>query len=336
MSWRRGFVFLLALLCIPRLVAAQGGTTGTITGTVTSQDNKAPVTGVNVFVVGTSRASLTNAEGKYVITGVTPGTHTLRASSIGYGVKDQQITVRAGTSQAINFTLDPEAVALKEIVAVGYGTQNRRNVTGAVSSVSTDALEKSPVRSIDQMLQGTAPGVQVTTGSSEPGGALSIRIRGTSSITGNSEPLYVIDGFPIENDIDNSAAGNGGRTRTTPPNPLITLNPSDIETISILKDASATAIYGSRGANGVVIITTKQGRGTKPQVTFDYYTGVQSVTKKYDLLNSQEFMDYANDYVVAGATSRPDTLTAAQLNTLKPFNDSIYKKIISSGINTDW
>jgi len=113
----------------------------------------------------------------------------------------------------------------------------------------------------------------VTTASSEPGGALSIRIRGASSITGNSEPLYVIDGFPIENDIEGSSAGNGGRTRTTPANPLATLNPSDIESISILKDASSTAIYGARGANGVVIITTKQGRGTKPTFSLDLYTG---------------------------------------------------------------
>ena len=336
MSWRRGFVFLLALLSFPGLAAAQVGTTGTITGTVTAQDSKAPVAGVNVFVVGTSRASLTSAEGKFIITGVTPGSHTLRASSIGYGTKDQEIVVRAGTSQAVNFQLEPEAVALKEIVAVGYGTESKRNVTGAVSSVNTEALAKAPVQSIDQMLQGTAPGVQVTTGSSEPGGALSVRIRGTASITGNSEPLYVIDGFPIENDIEESAAGNGGRDRTTPPNPLITLNPSDIESISILKDASATAIYGARGANGVVIITTKQGRGTKPQVTLDYYTGFQNVTKKYDLLNSQEFMDYANDYVVNGATSRPDTLSASELDALRPFNDTIYNKVLASGINTDW
>src|SRR6185369_17854167 len=127
--------------------------------------------------------------------------------------------------------------------------------------------------SVDQMLQGTSPGVDVTTASSEPGGAISIRIRGTSSITGNAEPLYVIDGFPVENDIEGQSVGSGGRARTTPSNPLATLNPSDIESISILKDASSTAIYGARGANGVVIITTKQGRGLKPQFTLDYYTG---------------------------------------------------------------
>src|SRR3712207_3632848 len=122
-----------------------------------------------------------------------------------------------------------------EVVSIGYGTQSRRDVAGSVATVTTEALEKAPVATIDQVLQGTAPGVQVTTASSEPGGALSIRIRGTSSLTGSSEPLYVVDGFPIENDIEGSSAGNGGRNRTTPPNPLSTLNPSDIESISILK-----------------------------------------------------------------------------------------------------
>src|SRR5687767_4694111 len=125
---------------------------------------------------------------------------------------------------------------------------------------------------------------------------MSIRVRGTSSITGNAEPLYVIDGFPIENDIEGSSVGDGGRSRTTPANPLATLNPSDIESISVLKDASATAIYGARGANGVVIITTKQGRGVAPRFTLDYYMGAQSVAKKYDLLNAKEYMDYANEF----------------------------------------
>lgn len=343
MSWRRAFVLLFALLCVPGFAFAQN--TGTVTGTVTASDSKAPVVGVNVFVVGTARSAISGADGRYVITNVAAGTRTVRAASIGYASRDQVVTVTAGQTTVANFSLVAEAVELKEIVAVGYGTQRSRDVTGAVSTVTTEALEKAPVQSIDQMLQGTAPGVQVTTGSAEPGGALSIRIRGTSSITGNSEPLYVIDGFPIENDIEGSAAGNAGRNRTTPPNPLITLNPSDIESISILKDASATAIYGARGANGVVIITTKQGRGTKPSLTFDYYTGWQEVTKKYDMLNTQEFMDYANEYVVAGAFTRPDTISAFKLDSVRPFPITqcapnikcmLYGQVLASGINTDW
>jgi TonB-dependent starch-binding outer membrane protein SusC len=323
MSWRRTSALLFALLLMPMAIHAQQST-ATVAGVVTASDTKAPLPGVNVFVVGTSRSAISGADGRYVITGVTPGSRVVRAVSIGQAAQERTISATAGETTIANFELVAEAVALREIVAVGYGTTTRRETTGAVSTVTTEALERAPIQSVDQMLAGTAPGVQVTTGSSEPGGALSVRIRGTSSITGNSEPLYVIDGFPIENDITGASVGNGGRDRTTPPNPLITLNPSDIESISILKDASATAIYGARGANGVVIVTTKQGRGTKPNFTIDYFTGTQSVAKRYDLLNATEFMDYANTFGANSGT--PYT----------PFPDSIYNAIVASGVNTDW
>ena len=323
MSWRRTSTLLFAVLCLPTLLRAQTPT-ATVTGVVTAADTKAPLPGVNVYVVGTSRSAITAADGRYVITGVAPGSRVVRAASIGQATRETTLQLAAGQTAVANFELVAEAVQLREIVAVGYGTQTRRDVTGAVSTVTTEALERAPIQSIDQMLAGTAPGVQVTTASSEPGGALSVRIRGTSSITGNSEPLYVIDGFPIENDIEGSSVGNGGRDRTTPPNPLITLNPSDIESISVLKDASATAIYGARGANGVIIITTKQGRGTRPQLTVDYFAGTQAVAKRYDLLNAQEWMDYANTF---GANSG---------TPFTPFPDSIYSAVVASGVNTDW
>ncbi|HEY0036014.1 MAG TPA: SusC/RagA family TonB-linked outer membrane protein, partial [Longimicrobium sp.] len=308
-------------MCVPTALAAQDGTGG-VTGTVTS--GQAPLSGVTVTVVGTSRSTVTAPNGRYTLTGVPVGPRQVRATRIGYGTVTQNVTVAAGENATANLTLSTSAVQLEGVVAVGYGTQQRRNVASAVSVVSPEVLENTPVTTIDQVLQGTAPGVQVTTASSEPGGALSIRIRGTSSLTGNAEPLYVIDGFPIENDIEGSAVGNGGRSRTTPPNPLATLNPSDVESISILKDASATAIYGARGANGVVIITTKQGRGTKPTFSVDYYTGSQTVTRQYDLLNAREYMDYANTF---GQNS-------SQAYT--PFPDSVYRSILASGIDTDW
>lgn len=328
MSWRRTFTLMLAMLCMPAMLAAQEGT-GTVTGVVTASDSKAPLPGVNVFVVGSSRNAISGSDGRYVISGVAPGTRVVRAVSIGQATREQTISVAAGQTVSLNFELIPEAVQLREIVAVGYGTQTRRDLTGAVSTVTTEGVERAPIQSVDQMLQGTAAGVQVTTASSQPGGALSVRIRGTSSITGNSEPLYVIDGFPIENDIEGSSVGNGGRDRTTPPNPLITLNPSDIESISVLKDASATAIYGARGANGVIIITTKQGRGTRPQFTLDYFTGTQSVAKKYELLNSQQWMDYANEWV------RNSRTPEIPLDSL-PFNPTRYQQVVASGIDTDW
>lgn len=324
MSWTRISAVVCLLLSFSGSVALAQQRTGRVTGVVTDANNQRPIPGVNVVLAGTGRGVLSGENGRYLLMNVPEGTYTVQAISIGYQTREQQVVVSANQTVVADLVLSTQAVKLQEIVAVGYGTQTRRDITGSVASVSTEALESSVVRSIDQVLQGTTPGVQVTTASSEPGGALSIRIRGTSSITGNSEPLYVIDGFPIENDIEGSSVGNGGRDRTTPPNPLTALNPSDIESISILKDASATAIYGARGANGVVIVTTKQGRGSRPQFSIDYYQGTQSITKKYDLLNADEYMQYANEWAANGS------------NPYTPFPDSVRQAILSSGINTDW
>ncbi|HVX38501.1 MAG TPA: carboxypeptidase-like regulatory domain-containing protein, partial [Gemmatimonadaceae bacterium] len=323
MRWAYRFVLTLALFAVPGALAAQG-TTGRISGTVVDSASGEPLVGANVMIVGTRLGAATNSDGHYTISGVPAGTQQLRFQRIGYRPQTRSVTVTAGQTLTENFRVHAQSVQLESVVSVGYGTQSKRDVTGSVASVTMDALHQAPIQSVDQMLQGTAPGVQVTTASSEPGGAMTVRIRGTSSITGNSEPLYVIDGFPVENDMDDVSAGDAGRSRTTPPNPLETLDPSDIESISILKDASATAIYGARGANGVVIITTKQGRGTTPKFTIDAYTGVSNVAKRYDLLNTKQYMDYANAY--GEGSSTPFT----------PFPDSVYNAILSSGINTNW
>ncbi|HEX2095520.1 MAG TPA: SusC/RagA family TonB-linked outer membrane protein, partial [Longimicrobiaceae bacterium] len=298
---RKTLSVLTTLLLLPGLLAAQEGT-GRITGTVTA--GQAPLSGAAVVVTGTERRAVSGPDGRYTIIGVAPGTHQLRASMIGHGNSVQAVTVAAGETATVNFQLTAEAVQLEGIVAVGYGSQRRRDVTGAVASVSPEALEKTPVASLDQMLQGTAAGVQVTQASSAPGGGISVRVRGSSSITGNSEPLYVIDGFPIENDPEAASPGDGGRaTASVPSNPLAALNPADIESIQVLKDASATAIYGARGANGVVIITTKKGRAGRPQVAFDFYTGAQDVANRYDLLGAGELAIAINEAAVdAGGT----------------------------------
>ena len=322
MRWARNLL-LSAVLFLPVTLLAQGET-GRITGTVVDSGSGQPITSATVVVVGTALGGTTDTEGRYAIADVPAGTHEVRVQRIGFRPQTALVAVAAGQSVGLNFQLLTQTVQLEAVVAVGYGTQLRRDVTGSVATVTTEALERAPVSTMDQMLQGTVPGVQVTTTSGEPGAALSIRIRGASSITGNSEPLYVIDGFPVENDIEGSSVGNGGRSRTTPPNPLVTLNPSDIESISILKDASSTAIYGARGANGVVIITTKQGRGTKPQFSADYYNGFTQLAKKYELLNAAEYMDYANIY---GMNSS---------NAYEPFPDTTRARLLQSGIDTDW
>ena len=325
MKWANRLLLLAALVAAPGLArSAHAQAAGRLVVTVTDSASAQPLAGASVLIVGTRLGAQSSADGRATINGVPAGAHQVRVQRIGYAPRATTINVSANETVNLAITLRTQTVQLDTVVAVGYGTQSRRNVTGAVSIVTTDALDKAPIGTIDQVLQGTSPGVQVTSSSGEPGGALSVRIRGTSSITGNSEPLYVIDGFPIENDIEGSSVGNGGRDRTTPPNPLVTLNPSDIESISILKDASATAIYGARGANGVVIITTKQGRGTRPQFTIDSYTGMQGIAKKYKLLDAAGYMDYANAF---GQNS-------SQAYT--PFPDSTKQRLLASGINTDW
>lgn len=190
------------------------------------------------------------------------------------GYKSEEVTVRNETT--INITLTASENSLEQVVVIGYGTQRKSDLTGSVSQVRSGDLNAFPVISPVQGLQGKAAGVQITQNSGEPGNALSVRIRGGNSLRGNNEPLYVIDGFAIG---DNPNA----------------LNPADIETVEILKDATATAIYGSRGANGVVIITTKKGKAGKSQVDFDSYYGVQQVIKKLTLLNASEFAGLANE-----------------------------------------
>jgi TonB-linked SusC/RagA family outer membrane protein len=298
--------------------------TGRITGTVVDSATSQPIANARVAVVGTMILTGTNSSGQFTISNVPVGTQTVRFNRIGFAPVTRTVTVGADATSSLNVVMTTQAVQLNPVVSTGYGSQRLSDVTGAVSAVNTEALDKSPISTVDQMLQGTSPGVQVTTASSAPGGAISIRIRGASSITGNSEPLYVIDGFPIENDIEGSSVGNGGRERTTPANPLMTLNPSDIETISVLKDASATAIYGARGANGVIIITTKQGKGSKPQFTVESYAGSSTIAKKYDLLDAAGYMDYANEF--------------AQNSSLAftPFPDTTKARILAQGTNTDW
>jgi TonB-dependent starch-binding outer membrane protein SusC len=322
MKWAKSLLLLLAVMAAPRAVMAQQ--TGRISGTVTDSASGQPVLSATVTIVGTQLAAVTNTEGRYTLANVPAGSAQVRVQRLGYAPRTQTVIVTAGQTTPASFTLAVQAQQLTAVVATGYGSQNLRDVTGSVSAVTTEALERSPIVSVDQILQGTSPGVQVTTASSEPGGALSVRIRGTSSLSGNTEPLYVIDGFPIENDIEAASTGTGGRTRTTPANPLVTLNPNDIESISILKDASSTAIYGARGANGVVIITTKQGRGTRPQFTIDTYAGQNQIAKRYDMLDAAGYMTYANLY--GQNSSTPYT----------PFPTAVRDSILASGTNTDW
>ncbi|MBK6488449.1 MAG: TonB-dependent receptor [Gemmatimonadetes bacterium] len=315
MKWHQLCAFILLLM--PTFASAQE--TGRIDGVVRDSVSKEPLSGVTVLVVNTTIAARSDTDGRFTLR-LPAGAQVLRAQRIGFAPSEKSATITAGGVATIEFLMSARAVMLDPVVAVGYGTQRRSDLTGSVTSVNTDALQSAPIVSVDQLLAGTAPGVAVSSASNAPGGGISVRVRGNSSITGNAEPLYVIDGFPIENDLEGSSVGDGGRARTVPANPLATLNPNDIESIQILKDASATSIYGARGANGVVIINTRQGAGVRPQVTFDYYAGLQQVAKTYDMLDANGYMNYANEWALNSSLAIP-------------FPDSVRALYTA---NTDW
>jgi len=262
----------------------------TITGKV--KDNTGVgLPGVSVVLKGTSIGVITEMDGKYSLSNV-PENATLQFSFVG--MKSQEVKV--GTQTLINVVLADETIGIEEVVAVGYGTTKKKDITGSVSSVKAEDMTKSAVNSLDQGLSGRSAGVQVTTQSGQPGGATSLRIRGISSINSANEPLYVIDGFPYYN--DNNATQGNAISGAPALNMLSTLNTGDIESIEVLKDASATAIYGARGANGVIMITTKRGKTGKAKIEFETYSGVQKVSKIIPLLNAKQYAQFRNDAYV--------------------------------------
>ncbi len=243
----------------------------TITGTITDLSNGESLPGVNILVKGTTIGTITDADGNYRLT-APDNAETLVFSSVGYNSEELSINGRS----VINLELTPDVQSLSEVVVVGYGSVKKSDLTGSVASVTPEELTALPTINAVQGLTGRAAGVQVIQNSGAPGGNISVRIRGGNSLQGSNEPLYVIDGFPI----------SGKPT---------TINPNDIQSMEVLKDASATAIYGSRGANGVVIITTKTGRSGKGRLDIESYYGWQQVINKIDLLNARQFVQIANE-----------------------------------------
>lgn len=279
-SSKRAIIMLVLLLLSASIAFAQHRVTGVVNDT-----HNEPVIGANVVVKGTTTGTVTDYDGNYSIE--VPGNNSvLEITYIGF--VPQSVTV--GNRSIINITLIEDSKSLEEVVVVGYGTVKKSDLTGAVSSIKSEELQKLPMTSLDQGLQGRAAGVQVTSASGAPGGQVNIRVRGGNSLSSGNGPLFVIDGFPI-------AAGgmaSGYQSGSLANNGMATINPNDIESIEILKDASSAAIYGSRGANGVVLITTKRGKAGKTRVTYDGYAGVQSVANKMDMMNGEEFAIMAN------------------------------------------
>ena len=256
----------------------------TVTG-VTSDAN-GPIPGVNILVRGTTNGAISDFDGNYTLNNV-PEDATLVFSYVGFQTK----AVAVNGQTVINVTLNEDAAELEAVVVIGYGTQSIKDATGAVAVVTSEDFNQGSIVSPEQLIQGKTAGVQITQASGEPGAGVALRIRGTTSVRSNNNPLFVVDGVPLAGD-DTAAGGSDlGIGTSSARNPLNFINPNDIESVSILKDASATAIYGSRGANGVVIITTKAGRGATGGVfEFSSTLGIAKPRKSFDLLDRDQFL----------------------------------------------
>lgn len=261
---------------------------GTITGKVIDVQTGEPLPGANILIERTGIGVSANSNGKFSLNDIETGEYTLRASFIGYQQTEKEVTVRENETTTVNFELQVATSEIDEMVVVGYGSVRKEDLTGSVSSVSAEEISEINATNFEEALAGRAAGVLVKQNNGRPGEGIEINIRGVSSVLGYNQPLYVIDGVPIVTNpkFSNSYGGNA----TPREDPLASLNPNDIESIEILKDASATAIYGSRAASGVVMVTTKQGRKNQdPQVRFGYSMTIDRILEMYDVLTTEEY-----------------------------------------------
>ena len=255
----------------------------TVTGTVKDTDSGETLVGASVVVTGTTKGTLTDLDGKYELQ-VPADAASLTFSYTGYS----NLTIPLGTSKVVDAALKGGSI-LEALVVQGYGSIKKSDVTGSVVALDEKSFNRGVLTSPEQLMQGRAAGVQVSQNGGEPGGGITVRVRGTSSVNGGNNPLFVIDGVPLSTDNSTADGQTGGFGSSSSRNPLNYLNPNDIASIDILKDASATAIYGARGANGVVLITTKKGKKGAGSFEYGYSLGVSQITKKYDLLNAAAF-----------------------------------------------
>lgn len=291
---------VLIIVCMTPLWAFSQNIT--VTGTVQDEAGD-PLVGATVQQKGTGNGVATDIDGKFTLQ--VPAKATLAVSYVGYAKQD--VAVKGQTN--ITITLREDTELLDEVVVVGYGQMKRSDMTGSVASVSDAAIKKSVPTSIDQVLQGRAAGVQIQANSGTPGASTSIRIRGVNSLNATNQPIFVIDGVVIDSATDDESA-----------NPLASINPSDIVSMDILKDASATAIYGSRASNGVIMITTKRGEAGSASVTYDGYVGWQEMPRQYDMLNLQEYARHHN-------------FRANELHLLDPSSAFVNPDALGSGTN---
>jgi len=319
----------LILLAGAMLCAAGTGTRlgaqeprGTITGQVIDSATLQPLPGVNVLVEGTRLGTITRDDGTFTIAGVPAGTHTVRARRIGYGAVPIVVNVASGSTVSVTFALDKRVAVLDQVVVVGYTTQRKASITGAVATVDLADLESRRVPDVAQALQGQVAGVQVTQSTGAPGEEISIRIRGEGTI-GNNSPLFIVDGVPSRD--------------------ISFLNPGDIQSMTVLKDAAAASIYGSRASAGVIVITTKSGEKGESQLSLNYYTGFQRATNLPMMLNSTQYMSkveeawnnsgYTGTNPYTADMSRPDLANTNWLDELFTSGRSQNLQLTASGGN---
>ncbi len=289
-------LFRISVLLIFLLGSAGYVNAQTVSGRVFSDVDNSALQGARVIVKGTQQGAMTDAAGRYSVKAA--ANSVLEISFVGF--KTQEVDVRDRTSVDVEM----QTATLDEVVVVGYGSQKRSDLTGAVASISSDDIVVMPVPTFDLALQGRAAGMLITSTSGEPGGGVSIRIRGSNSVLGSNEPLIVLDGYPLPEGGEASNDGsNNNRGQVS--NLLSFLNPAEIESVEILKDASATAIYGSRGANGVILVTTKKGISGRPQINVTSESGWNEIPDFPELMDGPTYAQWRNDLAEAGGTALP-------------------------------
>lgn len=277
---------LSALTLMALFVPAAFAQTGTVTGTVTDAETGETIPGANVALTEINRGAATNPDGEYTISSVPVGTYTLRVSFVGYSAFETEISVQADQTTTQDVALEAGAVGLDEVVVTGYGTQRRADVSGSIANVDVEEIQDVPVQNTEGLLQGRAAGVRVSSTSGNPGNGFEVNVRGEGSINAGDDPLYIVDGVQV------SFSGNASLNDRSP---LNSINPRDIESIEVLKDAAAAAIYGAQAANGVVLITTKSGREGPTQVSLRFEGGVRFQSQRFDMMGRDEWADFQID-----------------------------------------
>lgn len=301
---------LLLLFGLVLFTALGYAQSGSITGQVLDEKGQ-PLPGASVNIKSINRGTATDEKGSFRLNAVPNGNYIISASFIGYQVLQMPVTVSG--EKRVLLKLVPNAQNLTEVVVIGYGTQQRKELTGSISTVSSKDFQKGTITTPDQLIVGKVAGVQVTTNGGAPGSGSTIRIRGGASLNASNDPLIVVDGVPISNSAISGVS-----------NPLALINPNDIESFTVLKDANATAIYGSRASNGVLLITTKKGATGKPVINFSTQNSLATVAKKVDVLSADEMRAYVNEHG-----------SAAQINMLGSANTDWQDEIYRTAVTTD-